>query len=243
MKRNKKQIKSLDIPSRPDRDRRVRQADRIARVLKVLALIQSGKNYNVKAMASEIGCSIRTIARDLETLTLAGVPWFFDQASSSYRLPPHYRFPIRLGADLFPQSDNDESMPHGKVTHYDNLFIDDEPLTRLEVQFMARWLHESHHAGELRQEQLWAMRGFADLSIPSVGLANFYNAFMIPFRPRPRDFVCMIWEADVIFVKIPWKTPQIFQDRNDAICQWLKQNDPDAMVDIQPIVNKYRETK
>lgn len=243
MKRNKKQIKSFDIPSRPDRERRVRQADRIARVMKVLALIQSGKNYNVKAMASEIGCSVRTIARDLETLTLAGVPWFFDKPSSSYRLPPHYRFPVRLGADLFPQSDNEESLPHDTVSQYGKLFIDDEPLTRLEVQFMARWLHESHRAGELHQDELMAMRGFAALSLPSVVLANFYNVFMIPFRPRPRDFIRMIWETSVRFTMMPWQTQQSFLDRNEAICQWLKQNDPRSMVDIRPIVKKYRKNK
>lgn len=243
MKVDKKQIKSFDIPSRPDRDRRLQQANRIVRVLKVLAMIQSGENYNVKAIASEVRCSVRTVARDLETLRLAGVRWFFDKASSSYRLPPDHRFSVRLSAELFPQSDKDESMPRDTAMHYDKLFIDDEPLTRLEVQFMARWLHENHRAGELHQKQLWAMRAFAELSLPSIVLANFYNAFMIPFRPRPRDFIRMVWEADVIFVKIPWKTQQSFLGRNEAICQWLKQNDPGAMVDIQPTVNKYRETK
>ena len=241
MKRNKKQIKSLDIPSRSDRDRRVRQADRIARVLRVFGLIQSGKNYNVNTLASEVSCSARTIARELETLTLAGVPWFFDKATSSYRLPPHYRFPIRLRKELFSQVDTCESMEQKFIENYNEFFKDDEPMIRIEVQFMARWLHETHRLGELPQARLWATCGFAKLELPSVALANFYNTFMIPFRSCPGDYIRTVWEADVIFATMPWKTQQSFLDRNDVICQWLKQNAPGSMVDIDPVVKKYRE--
>lgn len=56
-----------DIRSRrPDRDRRVNQAERLRRVLGVLQLLQSKGRYNARAIAQELGCSERTVYRDLE---------------------------------------------------------------------------------------------------------------------------------------------------------------------------------
>jgi predicted DNA-binding transcriptional regulator YafY len=79
---------------RPDRDRRVRQHERMARVLKVLELVQSRGRWNAKAIAEQIGCSERTVYRDLEVLEFAGVPWCFDEADQCYRVRPDYRFPV-----------------------------------------------------------------------------------------------------------------------------------------------------
>ncbi|NLX95117.1 MAG: transcriptional regulator [Rhodopirellula sp.] len=79
---------------RPDRDRRVRQHERMARVLKVLELVQSRGRWNARAIAAEIGCSERTVYRDLEVLEYAGVPWYFDEADQCYRVRPDYRFPV-----------------------------------------------------------------------------------------------------------------------------------------------------
>ncbi|MCA9234565.1 MAG: helix-turn-helix domain-containing protein, partial [Planctomycetales bacterium] len=60
--------------TRSDRDRRVRQHDRIARVLNILNLIQSRGRWNAQAIAEELGCSQRTVYRDLQVLEFAGVP-------------------------------------------------------------------------------------------------------------------------------------------------------------------------
>jgi len=84
---------------RPDRDRRVRQADRIARVLGVLNLIQSRGRWNARAIADELKCSERTVYRDLEVLEFAGVPWHFDEATQCYRVRPDYRFPALMLTD------------------------------------------------------------------------------------------------------------------------------------------------
>lgn len=78
---------------RPDKDRRVRQSARIARVLRVLTLIQSRGCWNVQAIAQELECSERTVYRDLEVLEFAGVPWYFDDQQQCYRVRPDYRFP------------------------------------------------------------------------------------------------------------------------------------------------------
>ncbi len=82
------------IKKRPDRDRRVRQNERMARVLKTLELIQSRGRWNAKAIAEEIGCSQRTVYRDLEVLEFSGVPWYFDENDQCYRVRPDYRFPV-----------------------------------------------------------------------------------------------------------------------------------------------------
>lgn len=79
---------------RPDRDRRVRQSERMARVLSVLELLQSRGRWNAKAMAEELGCSERTIHRDLEVLQFAGVPYYFEKEDQCYRVRPDYRFPV-----------------------------------------------------------------------------------------------------------------------------------------------------
>ena len=68
-----------------DRDRRVRQNERMSRVLKLLNLIQSKSQWNAKALASELECSERTIYRDLEVLEFFGVPWYFDEKKQLFQ--------------------------------------------------------------------------------------------------------------------------------------------------------------
>lgn len=51
-----------------DADRRLRQADRMARVLRVLQLIQSRGRWNATTIAQELECSERTVYRDLQVL-------------------------------------------------------------------------------------------------------------------------------------------------------------------------------
>lgn len=90
----KSTVTEKSIPMRPDRDRRVRQHERMARVLKVLELIQSRGRWNAKAIADELDCSERTVYRDLDVLEFAGVPYYFDEADQCYRVRPDYRFPV-----------------------------------------------------------------------------------------------------------------------------------------------------
>lgn len=79
--------------SRPDRDRRVRQADRLARILRVLELIQSRGRWTTKAIADEIECSERTIYRDLDVLRFAGIPYYREGDQQFVRVRPDFRFP------------------------------------------------------------------------------------------------------------------------------------------------------
>jgi len=82
------------INAHPDRDRRVRQADRLARILSVLRLIQSRGQWNSKTIARELDVAERTVYRDLQALEIAGVPWYYDDQARSYRVRSDYRFPV-----------------------------------------------------------------------------------------------------------------------------------------------------
>src|SRR5688572_25883429 len=85
--------------TRPDRDRRVRQNARIARVLGVLNLIQGRGRWSLSAIAEELACSERTIRRDLEVLEFAGVPWYRDAADQTIHVRPDYKFPVLMLTD------------------------------------------------------------------------------------------------------------------------------------------------
>lgn len=79
---------------RPDSDRRGRQRDRLARILRVLQPVQRLSRWDTKGMVRELDCSERTIYRDLQVLQVAGVPLWYDEHARSYRVRPEFRFPV-----------------------------------------------------------------------------------------------------------------------------------------------------
>jgi len=226
----------LDIASRPDCDRRVLQADRIARVLRVISLIQSGRNYDVKAIAKEVGCSERTVARDLKTLSFAGVPWYFDKASKSYRLPPGYRFPVRLQTNGTRMIEN-----HTIRASYRDYLELNQPLNFFEIDFVARWIHENHNFSELRQTP--AMKWNLQWKLPPVALANFYTVFTDAFISYPGALIAKVWQTNIPFTIIPWVSEGEFHDRNRVICEWLRQYQPASIVDINALITDFRSYK
>ncbi len=80
-------------PRRPDSERRLRQADRLARILRVLEMIQGRTRYGPKEIAAELEVSERTVFRDLNVLELAGVPWSYNKEHHHYWVRPGYLFP------------------------------------------------------------------------------------------------------------------------------------------------------
>jgi predicted DNA-binding transcriptional regulator YafY len=79
--------------ARPEVDRRLRQADRLARVMRMLQLLVSRGRWNARDIAAEQECSERTVHRDRQVLELAGIPVEFDQADRCYRIRQDFRFP------------------------------------------------------------------------------------------------------------------------------------------------------
>ena len=86
-------------PRRDDSERRLRQAGRFARVLRVLELIQGRGRYSAKDIAAELECSERTVFRDLAVLQMAGVPYYHDREAQCLRVRPGFRFPTLNLAD------------------------------------------------------------------------------------------------------------------------------------------------
>lgn len=94
----KKKLKAKPLPSeatspRPETDRRLRQADRLARIMRTLQLLLSQARWNARDIAAEQECSERTVYRDMEVLELAGIPIDFDPEDRCYRVRQDFRFP------------------------------------------------------------------------------------------------------------------------------------------------------
>lgn len=82
---------SSEKPQRTDAARRSRQCERLARLMRTLQLIMGRGRWDATSLAEELGCSRRTVYRTLETLSAAGVPWYFDEKLRAYRVRPGYR--------------------------------------------------------------------------------------------------------------------------------------------------------
>jgi predicted DNA-binding transcriptional regulator YafY len=77
---------------RRDADRRSRQCAKFARLIKIARLVMGNGRWGPEDLAREIECSPRTIFRDVEILSAAGVPIFFDKAVRAYRVREGFRF-------------------------------------------------------------------------------------------------------------------------------------------------------
>src|SRR5437867_3739085 len=88
--------------SRSDADRRTRQCERLARLFQTLKFIMGSGRWDADSLAEELGCSRRTVHRMLQTLSLAGVPWYFCKETQCYRVRPGYRFPGMASVEPVP---------------------------------------------------------------------------------------------------------------------------------------------
>lgn len=70
-------------------------AGRIPRLLRLIALLQSGRIYNSAQLASECEVSRRTVFRDLKTLQESGIYVLYDDEKQGYSLPWRTIFPFK----------------------------------------------------------------------------------------------------------------------------------------------------
>jgi len=77
---------------RPDADRRSRQCAKFARLIKIARLVMGNGRWGPEDLAREVECSLRTIFRDVETLSSAGIPVVYDKSVQAYRVQEGFRF-------------------------------------------------------------------------------------------------------------------------------------------------------
>jgi predicted DNA-binding transcriptional regulator YafY len=77
---------------RRDAERRRRQCAKFARLIRIARLVTGNGRWGPEDLAQEIECSTRTIYRDVEILSAAGIPVFFDKEIQAYRVQPGFRF-------------------------------------------------------------------------------------------------------------------------------------------------------
>lgn len=78
---------------RTDAERRARQCERLSRLLRVVSLILGPGRWNADALARELECSRRTVYRVMQTLSMAGVPWYYDEGKQAFCVRSGFRFP------------------------------------------------------------------------------------------------------------------------------------------------------
>lgn len=60
--------------------------DVIERLFRLIRLLRSGRSYGANSLAEEVGCSRRTLFRDIALLETAGVPIRYDRTDHTYSL-------------------------------------------------------------------------------------------------------------------------------------------------------------
>lgn len=63
---------------------------RVYRLLRIISLLQEDRGYTATEIAQELDISKRTVFRDLNTLELAHIPYYFDSETGGYHISSHF---------------------------------------------------------------------------------------------------------------------------------------------------------
>ena len=73
---------------------------RVYRILRLITMLQSGRNYTVAELAEELEVSRRTVFRDLNMLEMARIPYYYDRGQGTYRINSYFFLaPVNLTLD------------------------------------------------------------------------------------------------------------------------------------------------
>ena len=97
--KNTAESPAADGGKRRDADRRLRQAVRFARILKLLELLQGRDRHDTASLAKDLEVSRRTVLRDIDVLRLAGVGLDYDPLEKGYVLHGDYLFAVTALTD------------------------------------------------------------------------------------------------------------------------------------------------
>ncbi len=67
---------------------------RLSRLLRLMAVLQSGRMLNADQLAEDLSVSRRTVFRDIQALNEAGLTVLFDERREGYFLPTPWRLPV-----------------------------------------------------------------------------------------------------------------------------------------------------
>ncbi len=110
---------------RSDAERRARQCGRLANLMKTLHLISGRGRWDAKGLAAELECSQRTVHRMLSTLSMAGVPWYFDEQLRAYQVRPGFKFPLAENAVMGTRGVQGESVSNIQLQNSAKQLIED----------------------------------------------------------------------------------------------------------------------
>lgn len=123
---------------RTDAERRARQCARLANLMKALHLISGRGRWDAKGLAEELECSQRTVHRMLSTLSMAGVPWYFDEKIRAYRIRAGFKFPLAENAILEVDENRDgETSPERLCDSAQQLIEDGEAFAESLQRFLS----------------------------------------------------------------------------------------------------------
>jgi proteasome accessory factor B len=73
---------------------------RLYRLISLITLLRSGRRFDADGLAKELEISRRTVFRDLNILTAAGIPYYFDEETGAYTIRQSFFMPaINLTID------------------------------------------------------------------------------------------------------------------------------------------------
>jgi predicted DNA-binding transcriptional regulator YafY len=196
-----------DAKKRPDADRRVRQAGRFARILKLLERLPSRVRHNAGSLATELGVTRRTVQRNLDVLELAGVNCVYDAVQGGYVLRGDYRFAVTCLT-------NEELMGQATATALTsakglNVGMGAEPTTR-KLRGTGRESSRSLLEDALR------VTSVLDLKLADHEGHRDTNRVILALIRRKRVEVCFTPDAAALVIETTWHHTQRVHRNDDG---------------------------